>query len=434
MKYPIALLLSVMIYSGVSSASEPDVVSQCIQLEQEYAAELNLPAGTASGDYQQSSFLEYCESQLIGSQEAVGNADSWESEVGLPQYKHLGKNRNWRVAHGTRLNVSVVPFEGTTPFVKSTELMSIDGPAGSCSIEMNVYKKRINSAGDRAILLVHGGGLIWRSKNLTTMRSMIPHLTERGFTVFETTYPLLANFDEPVSCQFSSYDKIIGSAESAFTWVQKNRGLFGAANGRISLMGFSAGGMIAGTLATRHAAQVDRIVNMYGPTELLHFVEEVQPGGLYEDGRYGFSEFIMGMIVGEPLRGIDMSNLPAVVTENSWSLNQLPPYFTILGNVDQTIPPTQVGITCAANPDATGEAGYFSCGNDSYAILLDDTKHLVDLKCDSDAWIFHAQDLGLESWHEICPVEHETDEQSRQAVQAMLEWLEVPVVNGRPAG
>jgi acetyl esterase/lipase len=424
-----ALLLS----PSLHAAEETPESSECVQMESEYAAALSLPSSDPAAGYTDGSFQAYCERELIGSQEAVGNAATWDQEAVEPQFRHIGKNRRWRVAHGTRLDVSVVPFSGTTPFVKSVEFETLEQPLGTCSLEMNVYKKDIGSHADRAILLFPGGGFIWRSKNLTTMRSMIPHLTERGFTVFEASYPLMANVDEPVECQYSSYEGIMNSAESAFSWVRRNRGVLGAANGRISLMGFSAGGMIAGTLATRHASQVERVVNMYGPTELLHFVEEVQPGGLYDDGRYWFSEMIMSMIVGEDLHGIDMNSLPPVVMESSWSLNNLPPYFTILGDTDQTIPATQVAITCSADSGTANGPGYFDCGNDSHAILLEDTKHLVDLKCDSDAWIFHAQNLGLDAWHTVCPTDHVAAEPSIAAVQSMLDWLQADVAKGRSA-
>lgn len=160
MERSMMIIAAMLLSSSLHATEDTPGSNECAQMESEYAAALNLPASVSTDGYEAGSFQEYCERELIGSQEAVGNAASWEQEAVEPQFRHIGKNRRWRVAHGTRLDVSVVPFSGTAPFVKSVEFASLEQPLGTCSLEMNVYKKDIGSHADRAILLFPGGGFI----------------------------------------------------------------------------------------------------------------------------------------------------------------------------------------------------------------------------------------------------------------------------------
>ena len=97
-----------------------------------------------------------------------------------------------------------------------------------------------------ALLVVPGGAYQFVSV-ANEGAELAPHLTERGFTVFVLTYRL------PGEGWLNRSDVPLQDAQRAVRVIRSEAARFAIDPTKISVLGFSAGGHLAATLATQHA-------------------------------------------------------------------------------------------------------------------------------------------------------------------------------------
>ena len=96
------------------------------------------------------------------------------------------------------------------------------------------YKNKKQPTKKIAIIIIHGGG--WRSGNRTQHYPLAQKLASLGYVCFTPEYRLSTEALFPASI----YD-----IKSAIRWVRKNAKEYSIDTGRITILGFSAGGEIA---------------------------------------------------------------------------------------------------------------------------------------------------------------------------------------------
>ena len=113
-----------------------------------------------------------------------------------------------------------------------------------------------------AILLLHGGGLVFGQKE--GMHIYAPPLAQRGFTVFAPSYRLLTT---------SLWPAPLDDIKASIAWVRDHAAEFAIDSDRIVLEGFSAGAMMAFGAAVEQG--VVAIVSFFAST---HY--NPQPGAV----------------------------------------------------------------------------------------------------------------------------------------------------------
>jgi acetyl esterase/lipase len=98
----------------------------------------------------------------------------------------------------------------------------------------------------RAILVMPGGAY-WFVSVVNEGAELAPRLTARGYTVFVLTYRL------PGEGWAARSDVPLQDAQRAMRMIRMRARTYGLDSKRIAALGFSAGGHLAATLATRHA-------------------------------------------------------------------------------------------------------------------------------------------------------------------------------------
>jgi acetyl esterase/lipase len=110
--------------------------------------------------------------------------------------------------------------------------------------ELHVFRpERPNG---RAILAIPGGAY-WFVSIVNEGADLAPRLNERGYTVFVLTYRL------PGEGWAARADVPLQDAQRAMRVIRSRAREFGLDARQVSVIGFSAGGHLAATLATRHA-------------------------------------------------------------------------------------------------------------------------------------------------------------------------------------
>lgn len=98
----------------------------------------------------------------------------------------------------------------------------------------------------RAVLAIPGGAY-WFVSVVNEGAELAPRLTSRGYTIFVLTYRL------PGEGWANRADVPLQDAQRAMRLIRSRASEFGIDPERIAALGFSAGGHLAATLATRHA-------------------------------------------------------------------------------------------------------------------------------------------------------------------------------------
>lgn len=96
-------------------------------------------------------------------------------------------------------------------------------------------------------VLVMPGGAYWFVSVVNEGADLAPRLTARGYTVFVLTYRL------PGEGWAARSDVPLQDAQRAMRLIRSRAGEYGIDPERIAALGFSAGGHLGATLATRHA-------------------------------------------------------------------------------------------------------------------------------------------------------------------------------------
>ena len=178
------------------------------------------------------------------------------------------------------------------------------------------------------ILAIPGGGWRWVRRN--DLGSTVSSFTKDGFAVAVTDYAFASN-----TVGTSVWPRNLTDVQQAVRWLRGNSGRYGLNPGMIAAWGESAGGNLAALLGTTsgaagsdHSAQVQAVVDFYGPAELTRLYQEA-PGT-----RSYLVTFLGGTPSDYPARYLAAS--PADhVTPND------PPFLILQGTSDTSVPPDQ---------------------------------------------------------------------------------------------
>lgn len=417
-------------YSDIDEAT-----LSCTELEFRLAINLPRSAKTAANEYDDMTFVEWCRDNIMRDdlENYVGNAAAWEADENNPQVtatSFSGRATRPYPAHGARLDLHVLRAKGTLPFARKVHYADWEGPKGTCALEMRIYQQDIGATGKKALLYLHGGGWRNRTTTLTAAEVLTSHLVD-SHVVFMPAYPLNRDKDGPEECRHATFEEISALAQRAFEWVQQHRTTFGASAGtRIDLMGHSAGGQLAAWLATQNAAEVGKFVNFYGPTEFANFIDEAQPGGAYAEG-FEFAKRTIAYLFG--VASISELKRPydELIMQNSLSeivaaegTGAVPPFLTVQGSADTTVPVEQAVISCNAIGGNASTAGAdYSCGSGSRAIIVEGAHHNLDRRCVSGVFPARLEDAAENAFETYCPTAAANPTQVRLAVQAAYDWI-----------
>lgn len=101
----------------------------------------------------------------------------------------------------------------------------------------------------RSVLVIPGGAY-WFVSVVNEGADLAPRLTSQGYTVFVLTYRL------PGEGWTGRADVPLQDAQRAMRLIRSRAAEYGLDTARVAALGFSAGGHLAATLATRHAERV----------------------------------------------------------------------------------------------------------------------------------------------------------------------------------
>jgi len=359
--------------------------------------------------YEPTNFYNYCVHHLTGrkTEEYIGNPNAWDrqrEEVPISgKYAHL----KWTNAYGTAADIYTLPLKNNAmAFMKKVEFRRVEGQQKEeeCSLEMRVYKKNVLDKNLPPLLLLHGGGWIYRGLAVSGMESFISHLLEQGYMVFAPFHRLLLEEDAPDACQQATGQEILEDTNAAFDWVQTYGTELGAkVNTRITVVGQSAGAYLAGYLALHRSEAVEKGLLLYAPTDFQHMIAESERK--YED--YEMAREVIPSFINERDADGELVDLPHInikapfVIENSLpeiiqrmqsqERANLPPLFLIHGKADQVIPVANSTRLCQAlqgdearETFSSGMGKYF-CGKsrniENHMRLIPGADHVLDLKC-----------------------------------------------------
>ena len=275
---------------------------------------------------------------------------------------------------------------------ESATITTLQG-VGQCDLEMRIYKRSPQATGLKPLLALHGGAWAHRGSAFIGFESEISHLTERGFVVFTPFYRLVNSHDGNYECNRSDWRSIVSDAEDALQWVRENGSDYGAGSAKISLLGGSAGGHLAGWLTVNHPEQVERSLLFYPPTDFVDYIQlalqsesELKGEKVIETflGLDGISEASLND------EGVQATTFPQQVVADP---GRYPPVSIIHGVSDTLVPSTQSVRLCnglngdledgpARNDGGTPADGTYMkeypCGDDGTLYLIAEGEHGLD--------------------------------------------------------
>jgi len=168
----------------------------------------------------------------------------------------------------------VIEQTSTDPKASSRRLNGISQP------RLDVFPAKNPNGG--AVLIIPGGGFGWNYYEKEGYR-VTTFLNAAGYSCFVLFYRLANDgWDAPA-------DVGLADAQRAVRLIRQDHATFKVDPDRIGVMGFSAGGFIAASLATRHAAKTyapvddaDALSARPALAALLYPVQSLTPGVAYE--------------------------------------------------------------------------------------------------------------------------------------------------------
>ncbi len=333
-------------------------------------------------DYVDSSYTAFCD-EIINANR-LGNADIWDGSTTLID------KLPWTQAYGTQLNISVVSIrDNYQPYVQKVKYKTIEGVAdgiGVCKLEMRVYKNNLGTnAGLKPMLAIHGGSWKYRGGAFYGLEAQISHFTQRGFVVFVPFYRLGEEVEANTECNGVTGEQIITDIDDAMAWVEANKAGYGA-EGKITIMGQSAGALHSAWLATYNAPQVERVLLMYPPTDLENYLESVRSGAITDPRGAGALQAFFGV---DDIALIDINSsivakgsLPPIIEVDPVPY---PPMYMIHGFADTLVPSEQSVRLCNAlsgsilNGPAANDPGNPFAGIYKKSYQCDDKGSRLDL-------------------------------------------------------
>lgn len=364
--------------------------------------------------YYPQDYMTYCKNNLLPNdhtRQTIGNPKLWTH---LDETAPLFKETKWTLSQGARLNLAAVDqTKKTRPFIKKVEFTQ----AGSCPLEMDVLKNQPDGKDLKPILFFFGGGWkAWGPGAPVSIEGTAANLTEKGYIVFAPYYRLLTHDDAPEGCNGVDGDAILSDVVDAMNWVNEYGAAYGMSSDygigpgkkKFAVYGQSAGGHLAGYLATNFPENIGKAVLMYPATDFKFFIDQSKTGGLYKNSYSGVKPLVV-KFVNEPgvsdIRDIN-TDLP-IVKENSFPTlinpnpDNFPDYFMVQGNADEIAPIQMTTRMCQAldpneNPDASPYKTCHSvsscsesksCGSKGQLRIIGLAGHSLELRCFN-------QDLG----------------------------------------
>lgn len=104
------------------------------------------------------------------------------------------------------------------------------------------------------VMLVHGGAFVIGSRRMTAMRRLAQAFVARGLAVFSIDYRLIG--------RGGRFDASLQDTLTAMAWWRQRAPDFGVTDGRLGLLGCSAGAALAAIAASEGGA--DALVGVYG--------------------------------------------------------------------------------------------------------------------------------------------------------------------------
>ncbi|MEM1203998.1 MAG: alpha/beta hydrolase [Acidobacteriota bacterium] len=350
--------------------------------------------------YAPTSFEAFCFDNLLGSDRSeryVGNPLAWGDLD--PAVTDRIETR-WTLSRGATLRVAAVDQTKANlrPYLKKVEYRRLDG----CVLGVHVYTRHPLDAGLRPAVFFHGGG--WKLRGtgaIAGIETAVPNLTERGFVVFAPFYRLLGSSDGPEACRGADGRAILDDAEAALDWVFDHGEAFGmdpryAEERRAWVLGQSAGAHLAAYLATQRPDEVERGVLLYPPTDFRFILDNLQPGGLFEDSFEDGRELLLQFLRQPGITAAtDLDAADPLVIANSFperinaDPGSFPPLTILHGDGDSVVPVENATRLCAArDPDQTPAATAYpgggdrrSCGTGGELTVVAGAGHVLDLRC-----------------------------------------------------
>lgn len=361
---------------------------------------------TAIG-FQAENFSGFCrESFTAKPNPLLGNAAAWPTtNVDTDTLSTLPDlSSKWTLSSAAQLAVGVEPI-GTNhvPFMKRIHYRQ----AGTCALEMRIYKKNISDTNLTPLLWIHGGAWTYRSSGFLGMESLVSNYTEENFVVFAPFYRLAGDKDGNQECRNAAWQDMVADVEAALDWVRLNGAAFGAGDTtKIPVTGQSAGAHLAGWLMTHRPTEVSRGLLVYPPTDLNDFLVRLQGIGgatfppLSDSNATPYDPSSAQDIVETYLqlptggaRTVDLNNPPLFVSENSFAQRigsapaTYPPAFILHGTRDSLLTYTQSEVLCegyggnvtvdwSATPDLRA---IYPCGDHSRLHLFKEADHAFEV-------------------------------------------------------
>lgn len=301
----------------------------------------------------------------------------------------------WSLSPGSLYDVGAASSRGLTqPYMQRVSYKQVETAAGTCNLEMRIYKNTISETGLKPMVALHGGSWRARGFGFFGLEMTIPRFTQQNYVVFAPFYRLLDAKESTPACHNATISEVREDAADAMRWVIENAALYGASD-YPTVFGQSAGAHLATSLAVEFPEQVANAVLFYPPTDFTEFALRVQDGSYTDEQGLDILEAVMGATAEE----IDVSQSP--IPENTFPVQVLenpsryPPMFTLHGLADELVEATQSTRLCGAlggNLDAVpGRQFWLQQGNLRDVLDCDDRGSELHLLREGD----HALDVCL---------------------------------------
>lgn len=254
----------------------------------------------------------------------------------------------WTTSPGTRFDLGSASLRGLAqPYMQRVNYKQIETAAGTCNLEMRIYKNNIAETDLKPLVALHGGSWRARGFGFFGLEMTVPQFSAQGFVVFAPFYRLIDTKEGLPACHGASITEVREDAADALQWVIDNAATYGASD-YPGVFGQSAGAHLAASLAIEFPEMVANAVLFYPPTDFTDFAVRVQ------DGRYTNEEGlgILEAVLGSDAIDIDLSQSP--IPENSFPIQVLedparyPPMFLLHGLADELVEATQSTRLCGA--------------------------------------------------------------------------------------
>lgn len=267
------------------------------------------------------------------------------------------------------------------------------GAKGECHRQMYVYRKAANASYKPIMLLTSGGWVgerppgvepvLWTATG--SSKTLTQELVDRGYVVFIPYYrvinnkhnnidnpkiskPILPQQDEDTFCRkhTTTAEDIEQDVKDALLWIDDKRSTYSVSNNaKIQVMGFSAGGHLALSLAFASTMadagaqikdKVGKIVAFAPPSNLSdldnpnYFTQLVANGQTPIDNTLGYFEAFAFTNVSNDTQGnrIDRNSFHQIIRDNTSLRNTLPPMILLHGFMDSAVSIVQSIDLCLA--------------------------------------------------------------------------------------